>query len=222
MVDIIVASYNCREKLIDMVESVRRNTRRGWRMFVVDNASGDGAKEWLLRQDDLRVYLNMVNAGFSKATNQGIRLSMRESHAAWTVLVNNDITVPENWDGIMLDALAVETDVRVCSPILLRTRGKRSPETQMAHKRSEWGGDVMRTAGWVGFSCVFIHKLAWQRYGFLRSDREYWHWGSDEEFCLRVRRGRDNWRVCYYTGLGVLHYHSASRMIRQSTRRRIV
>lgn len=42
MLDIIIPSYNCVEKLAAAVESVRVGTKRGWKMFVIDNASEDG------------------------------------------------------------------------------------------------------------------------------------------------------------------------------------
>ena len=48
-----MASWNCVDRLIEAVASVRRNTEGPWRMFVQDNDSEDGAAEcmqWLYRQ----------------------------------------------------------------------------------------------------------------------------------------------------------------------------
>ena len=220
MIDIIIPSYNCRDKLIDTVDSIRANTERGWNLFAVDNASTDGAREWLGQQEDVVLTCNKENDGFSRATNQGVQQSMRRPESAWTVLMNNDIMVPPSWDATMLDALEAHPEVVICSPILLKPRGRRSPELRLRRTREAWGTDTMRDADWLGFSCVFIHKYVWQRYGFLADTRKYWHWGSDTEFCQRVMAGADGnrWRICYYTGLGIYHYHGAAREFVQHDR----
>jgi glycosyltransferase involved in cell wall biosynthesis len=203
MIDIVVASWNCASRLIGMVDSVRANSRWPWRMFVVDNASEDGAAEWLAAQPDLRVTLSRENLGFSRATNAGVAESLLPQHgdAEWTVLMNNDVAVPRHWDKVMLNALAKRPRVRVCSPLLTKVRGRagRPGHPLRAMLRREW----------VGFSCAFVHKDAWREYGPLRSDGGRWHFGSDREFCLRLAGGC--WRVATYTGLAVEHWHGASR-----------
>lgn len=215
VIDIVIPSFNCADKLLAAVESIRRGTRLGWRAFVVDNASEDGAREWLLRQPDLEVVCNETNVGFSRATNQGVAMSMRNPASEWTVLMNNDIVVPRDWDKTMLSALRRRRNrgVRVCSPLLFKPRGRHEPRDQVRRALTRWGRNAMVDVEWLGFCCTFVHKTVWQRYGLLRDDRRFWHWGSDKEFCRRLAApyGCDGWRVCYYTGLGVLHFHSAAR-----------
>lgn len=221
MLDIIIPSYNCAEKLAAAVESVRVGTKRGWKMFVIDNASEDGAREWLMEQGDLCTTFNDTNEGFSRATNQGIRLSMRNPCSEWTVLMNNDILVPDAWDLTMLNVLAKCPKVKICSPLLLKPRGRHTPRDQIKRAHSEWGPNRMKDVDWLGLSCAFVHKKVWQRYGLLRDDRRYWHWGSDADLCRRLLvRGQDGWRVCYYTGLGVMHFHSAARKYLADKRRK--
>ena len=209
MIDIVVANWNCVSNLIDMVQSVRNNTHGPWRMFVHDNASEDGAAEWLSEQDDLHVTLGDENLGFSKASNLGVERSLEKDNSEWTVLMNNDITVPWHWDKIMLRKLRKDRRVKVCSPSLLKTRGRQGPKDHFKRAIRMHGRNVMVKVGWVGFSCAFIHKDMWREYGLLQWQGRRWHWDSDREFCMRLD-GRQN-IVAIYTGLGVLHYHSASR-----------
>lgn len=210
MIDIVVASWNCVSRLIEMVNSVRANSRWPWRMFVVDNASEDGAAEWLAAQSDLRITLSSENLGFSQATNAGVAESLLPQHedAQWTVLMNNDITVPRHWDKVMLNALAKRPRIKVCSPLLTKGRGRPS--------RTRHPLRAMLRCEWIGFSCAFVHKDAWREYGPLRTDEGHWHFGSDREFCLRLSGGR--WRVATYTGLTVRHWHGASRTYLQRRR----
>ena len=218
MVDIIVASWNCVSRLIDMVSSVRANSRWPWRMFVVDNASEDGAAEWLSEQPDLHVTLNEENWGFSRATNMGVEQSLRRDDSEWTVLMNNDITVPRHWDKVMLNALAKRPRVKVCSPVLMKARGRHGHDWERHRQRAvaEHGENAMVRQEWVGFSCAFVHKDAWRAYGPLLTDKEHWHFGSDKEFCRRLAGSR--WRVGLYTGLAVKHWHGASRQYVQRRR----
>lgn len=206
------------DHIIDAVKSVRANTRDPWRMIVQENCSEDGAAEWLAAQDDLLVTFNRSNLGFSRAINQGVDLSLKNTDSEWTVLMNNDITVPFAWDRIMLRALARKPRVKICSPTLCKTRGRRSPEEYFKKAVRQHGSNAMVQCDWVGFSCVFVHKDAWRRCGRMRFDGEFWHWGSDREFCRRVRAYSRRWRVCTYTGLGVNHWHSASRAYVQRRR----
>jgi len=218
MIDIVVASWNCVDKLIDMVSSVRENSRWPWRMFVVDNASEDGAAEWLSEQPDLDITLNRENWGFSRATNMGIERSLMFGDSEWTVLINNDITVPRHWDKVMLDALAKRPRIKICSPVLMKTRGRRGADWEHYRRKAiaEHGSRAMVRQDWVGFSCAFVHKDAWRRHGPLLTDKEHWHFGSDEEFCRRLSGSR--WRVAIYTGLAVKHWHGASRQYVQRRR----
>lgn len=209
MIDIIVASWNCVSNLIDMVQSVRANTHGPWRMFVHDNASEDGAAEWLSEQDDLHVTLGTENAGFSRATNFGIVRSLEMGDSEWTVLMNNDVTVPLHWDKLMLRRLNGDPRVKVCSPALLKTRGRHGPEDHFKRAIRTHGVNAMVKADWVGFSCAFVHKDMWREYGLLKWHGRRWHWDSDREFCMRLKRRRHI--VAIYTGLGVKHWHGASR-----------
>jgi GT2 family glycosyltransferase len=223
--DIIVPSWNCKDKLIAMVESVRRYTTIPWRMFIHDNASEDGAKEWLLEQapqdSRLSVTTHPQNLGFSAATNLGIQQSLAQPDSYWTILMNNDIVVTEDWDTRMLDALRRRPRVKAASPVLVRMRGKqhnrhnRGIHWQWDRVIGRWGKNSMVRSDWIGFSCAWIAKDVWRRYGLLRSDGEFWHYGSDEEFCRRIR---GSWRVGIYTGVAVWHFHGASRATVHSMR----
>ena len=214
MIDIVMASWNCVNKLIETVDSVRQNTEGPWRMFVQDNDSEDGAAEWLANQTDLHVTFNKTNHGFSFATNQGVQRSLEHDDSYWTVLMNNDIIVPPRWDTIMFGALSRDPRLKICSPLLLKTRGSGKQHRQWRKMVRQHGHDAIcrvKPPGWVGFSCTFVHKDAWRECGLLRYDGNYWHWNSDKEFCNRVHKAKPRWRTAIYTGLGVSHWHSASR-----------
>jgi GT2 family glycosyltransferase len=59
-------------------------------VIVVDNASGDGTRDWISRcSPETRLFVNSTNLGFAKGCNLGIR----ESHGDYVLLLNPDTRV---------------------------------------------------------------------------------------------------------------------------------
>ena len=88
---IIVISWNAKEYLRNCLNSLKER-QGGCRheIIVVDNGSIDGSLE-MVRQDFSAVTLiqNQHNLGFSKANNQGIKISQ----GRYLAFVNSDVVV---------------------------------------------------------------------------------------------------------------------------------
>jgi GT2 family glycosyltransferase/glycosyltransferase involved in cell wall biosynthesis len=103
-VSIIIISYNNQALTRACIDSVLANSMHpNLEVIVVDNGSTDGSAEMLeaMRDDRLRVLLNLQNAGFAAANNQGLALAT----GAYLVLLNNDTLVPRGWLPRMLRQL---------------------------------------------------------------------------------------------------------------------
>lgn len=93
-VSIVILSYNCKDMMIECINSIRKNNpSESYELVVVDNASADGIVEWLKEQRDIVLQCNEENVGFPKGCNQGIRLSEKNNDI---MLLNNDTIVTEN------------------------------------------------------------------------------------------------------------------------------
>ena len=91
---IVVLSYNIVDILKGCIESIRENNpASAYELVVVDNASTDGAAEWLKEQKDIVLACNTENKGFAKGCNQGIKMASTENDI---MLLNNDTIVPPN------------------------------------------------------------------------------------------------------------------------------
>lgn len=74
---IIILSYNTLSYTKRCIESIRRTVKKeSCEIIVIDNASEDGSREWLMEQPDIRVFMNETNVGFPAGCNQGIREAM--------------------------------------------------------------------------------------------------------------------------------------------------
>ncbi len=90
-ISIIILSYNKLEMTKACIESIRKNNLpSSYDLIVVDNASDDGSKEWLEKQDDIKLICNKENMGFPYGCNQGIEISNSETDI---FLLNNDTIV---------------------------------------------------------------------------------------------------------------------------------
>lgn len=92
---IILLTYNNLEYTKACLESIFTYTEKDtYELIVIDNASTDGTREYLVSDKRIRVILNQENVGFPKGCNQGIALANPENDI---LLLNNDTVVTKNW-----------------------------------------------------------------------------------------------------------------------------
>lgn len=92
---IIILTYNNLNYNKGCLDSIRKHTKEGtYEIIVVDNASTDGTRQWLLEQVDVKIVLNSENVGFPKGCNNGIEAAEKTSDI---LLLNNDVEVCSRW-----------------------------------------------------------------------------------------------------------------------------
>jgi len=92
MVDIIIPTYNGLQNLIGVLDSIKKQTVKDYRIIIVDNNSGDGTFDYLNKEyKDIILIVNNSNLGFSKAVNLGILKSLKDKQSEFILLLNNDI-----------------------------------------------------------------------------------------------------------------------------------
>ncbi len=92
-VSIIIVSFNTKKLLDDCLASVRQSLRGSSvkaEIIVVDNISGDGSREMVVKKyPEVLLIANRENVGFGRANNQGIRKAKGEL----IFLLNSDTVV---------------------------------------------------------------------------------------------------------------------------------
>ena len=84
------------------------------RLVIVDNGSTDDTRAYLATLPLGGLILNKANLGCGVAWNQGA-LAMQ---AEWTIIMNNDVIVPENWVENLINT-AIKNNLKVISPSLI-------------------------------------------------------------------------------------------------------
>jgi GT2 family glycosyltransferase len=99
---VAIATYNGREMLEIVLPSLRRQTLRGFRVVVVDDASSDGTVEWLAELwPEVEVVAHARNRGVTAALNSCLRAGPSE----FVALLNNDLELHPDCLGELLAAL---------------------------------------------------------------------------------------------------------------------
>ncbi len=101
-VSVVIPSWNGRDQLSGVLESLEAQNWPDFETIVVDNGSGDGTVEFLRAEwPSVRVVPLAENEGFAAAVNHGIARSSGE----YVALVNNDVELEPQWIEIVTGVL---------------------------------------------------------------------------------------------------------------------
>jgi len=158
---ITFACYNQVEYTKQCIDSMIKHGVDLSRVVVVDNNSSDGTRDYL---DTLplggKIY-NKTNLGCGVAWNQGA-LALQ---AKWTIVMNNDILVSENWIENLIHA-AEKNNVKMISPSMIEGELDYDFEDFVCQSKEKMKG-ALRSNVWHAV-CVAIHDSVWQEIGYFQ------------------------------------------------------
>lgn len=218
-VGIVIVHCGGEEILEDCLQTLGKQTWRGFRIWVVDNGSADGSAERVIvRHPGVKIVRLEKNKGWSGGNNAGIRLALA-SGMEWVWLLNNDTLVePDCLQRLLAHAEAHPQD-KVLSPLV------RYPEPSDA----VWfGGGKVDTvsleltgcstdeefqglggAAWPYISgcAMLVHRDVFRKIGLI--DEKFFLYCEDVDFSVRAwRRG---------VGLAVVREAELRHLVSQST-----
>ena len=205
-VDIIIVNYNTREDLAACLASLTD----AWpacaaHAIVVDNASTDGSVAMVNdRWPAVRTIALPQNLGFGAANN----VAMRQSQAAFVLLLNSDTIVPAGAIDTLLSRLEA-TRAAAAGPRLVDSAGRPevsfgsmlTPWTEFVQRRrvrmaSQPGARAMqqierllaqeRFVDWVSGACLLLRRGDAEAAGFF--DERYFMYEEDVDLCAALRR----------------------------------
>ena len=91
---LVIVSYNSMYLMQKCLESIRQTCSPDmYEIIVVENASTDGVREWLVQQEDEKIILLEQNVGFTIGCNIGVEYAEPENDIFF---LNNDTRLPPN------------------------------------------------------------------------------------------------------------------------------
>jgi len=201
-VDVVVVSYNSRDRLRDCVAPLTGVP--GVHVIVVDNASTDGSRE-SLEGLPLTAVANDVNGGFA----QGCNIGWRRGTSPFVLLLNPDATIDDRSIQRLVEVLEANPEAGAVAPRILHPDGsldysiRRFPRLRSTYARAiflhrlfpraAWTDEVVHddgayessgTAEWVSGACVLLRRKTLQLIGGL--DEGFFLYCEDKDLCKRL------------------------------------
>jgi N-acetylglucosaminyl-diphospho-decaprenol L-rhamnosyltransferase len=225
-VSAIVVSWKTPDLLSGCLQSLRRHAGEagGMQVVVVDNGSDDGTAEMVTREwPDVRLIVNAENAGYTRANNQAIRLSVGE----YLLLINADALLTPGCLERMLARMSDDPRAGAVGPRLIYGDGRwqrwtagRAPglgaalghyfllERLFPNSRAcqgmFLGRDVCEAmlVDWVSSACMLVRRSAIDQVGLM--DERFFVYMDDVDLCQRLRTG--GWSVWYAPEAEAVHF----------------
>ena len=194
-VSVVVLTYNNLDFTKACLHSIERESN--WpdlEVIVVDNASGDGTREYLQEWErgggNRKVILNDDNLGFAAGNNVGLAAATGE----YLILLNNDTYVTPNWVRTLVNHLRRNPGIGIIGPVTNNIGNEARIEIGYADMRgmkSAAAAYTRRHAGHVfplrtvAFFCVAMPRATYAAVGPLDPAFGVGFF-EDDDYCRRV------------------------------------
>jgi len=201
LIGVVTVSYNSAAFLNEFVASCAAQDRSDFKIYCIDNNSGDDTPDLLRSICDPRwvVTLNNNNVGVAEGNNQGIIQALKDG-CEWILLLNNDTSFPPDFIS-QLFASCVNKGWRVGVPKIHFD----SPAGHIWYG----GGGFNRKKGHTGYhigigepdhgqfdsvttvdyspTCaMLVHRSVFNDIGLM--DESYFVYFDDTDFCWRLKQ----------------------------------
>jgi len=126
-ISIITVNYNSSEDTLNMIKSVKKNTKVNYEIIVIDN--GSIYEEYLKLESikdekNITLYRSKLNLGFASGNMLGVKKSSKNSK--YYFFLNNDTLLINNVIDILFYTMEKNTNIGLISPQLYDDNEKRS------------------------------------------------------------------------------------------------
>ena len=222
---IIIVNWNTRELLKNCLESIYETTPDfPVKVIVVDNASSDGSPEMIGSVFPLvQLVENRENAGFARATNQGIKLA----ETKYILLLNPDTVVLPGALNSLVDFMDTHHQAGAAGSRVLNPDGSlqtscyvyptlKSEFFRLFHldsiflkttyRMDRWDKEFPRAVDIIQGDCLLLRKTALDQVGLL--DESFFIYSEDVDLCRRLQQA--SWEIYWVPQAQLIHYGGQS------------
>ncbi len=114
----VVLNWNCKDDLMECLDSLARVDYPNFAVIVVDNGSTDGSPEAMRQKFPwVELVVNERNLGFAEGNNVGIRHALNKG-CDYVFLLNNDTTVDKLILKDLIDVAEEQQDIGMVGPMI--------------------------------------------------------------------------------------------------------
>jgi len=234
---IIIVNYNTKEFLKNCLTSILSSIdgKLNYEVIVVDNCSSDNSSEMVRKEfPKVKLIANKNNVGFSKANNQGVKISQK---SRYVLFLNPDTIMQKNTIEKMVEFMDENKGVgaATCKLVMLNGqiddashRGFPTPWNAFSHflglsrifpKLRIFAGYHL---GWMNLEEVHEVDALAGAFMLVRReageevkwwDEDYFFYGEDIDFCYELKQ--KGWKIYYVPAVFVTHYKGVSGGIKK-------
>lgn len=204
-VNLAILTYNALDYTKMCLESIARNTRADHNIFVLDNGSTDGSREWLKHYKAANFYSEeaVKNSGVPGGRNRLIEIiSPLLPEDGFVVFLDNDMELKEGWDTQYLSFFEDHPEAGIASAFGHRMIVRKYHRELLPAPSYTAPVDV--ACG--GFACWIRAKALQAVGGFDENLGLFWH--EDDDFSLRTIAA--GWDVYALPHVSVVHHEHKS------------
>ncbi len=226
---IIIVSFKSVDYLTQCLRTIQSNLKNiEHEIIVIDNASNDGSVE-VVKRDFPEIILmeNEDNLGFSKANNQGIKVS----RGRYILLLNNDTEILSGSLETMIDTLEQSPGIGMLGCLLLNSDhtiqesfGGNLGLTQEFFRKAffnklyqhshrslakaflNWIHSTEKDVDWIRGTCMMFPREALIDVGLM--DENFFMYFEDVDLSLQLRR--KGWDVRFTPKAAIIHHQGVS------------
>jgi GT2 family glycosyltransferase len=240
---IIIVNYNTKEFLKKCINSLLYciSKKVSYEIIVVDNSSSDGSPSEITNLKsqipNLKVILNKENVGFSKANNQGIKISQK---SRYVLFLNSDTIMYDQTIEEMINFMDTHKDAGASTCKLIMPNGRIDDATHRGFP-TPWNAfchfsGLEKTfprskilagysLGWMDFkkthaidvlagAFMLVRRIAGNEVKWW--DEDYFFYGEDIDFCYVLKE--KGWKIYYVPTASIMHYKGVSAGIKNISR----
>ncbi|OGC04017.1 hypothetical protein A2276_05310 [candidate division WOR-1 bacterium RIFOXYA12_FULL_43_27] len=200
---IIIVNTNNKKILGECLASIYQNTLKvSFEIIVTDNGSIDGSQE-MIKSDypQVRLIENKENAGFIRASNQGLRTAK----GRYRMLLNDDTITKDSAFDKMIDFMDQNPSIGALGPKLLNVDGTIQRQGGLFGKKFYLSQRPVPVDFVIG-ACLMVRKEVIDKVGLM--DEKLFFYNDDLDWCMSIRKA--GWKVYFYPDAEIVHYGGLS------------
>lgn len=120
LVYVVIPNWNGKKLMGDVLDSLKSQTYKNFKILVVDNGSGDGSADFIRKHYPFVNVLELgKNHGFSGGVNAGIKYALARE-ADYVALLNNDARADPKWLTELVKRMQVNPKIGIVTGKLLQ------------------------------------------------------------------------------------------------------